>query len=294
MTIVDVTNKQSPFKVGKLDYPGVSYTHQGWLDDDHRYFVLGDEIDELDLGMNARTLVFDVSDIRNPQYVGAHAGANNTIDHNLYLRGNYIFQANYTAGLRILLAEDLGQAKMREVAYFDTAPSVDQRAFNGAWNVYPFFDNNVVLVSDIDSGLFVLGTNLAASENAPINGRLSGVFVGDGLNDQGLTVTIGENSSGPFVFLNWFVYLDGLPFWLSGAAPFTYGAQSVDVPMQRLSGLEFLENSEAQAERVDVGILNFHAHSCNAVHLILDFEGLGARELHMEKLAGVQGRECPE
>ena len=28
--------------------------------------------------------------------------------------------------------------------------------FNGAWNVYPFFDSGVIAINDIDSGLFLV------------------------------------------------------------------------------------------------------------------------------------------
>ncbi|NRB71271.1 MAG: choice-of-anchor B family protein, partial [Xanthomonadales bacterium] len=186
LTITDVSNKQAPVLISKLDYPNVAYTHQGWLSDDHRWFVLGDELDELNTGANARTLVFDVSNPGEPAFAGAHAGASNTIDHNLYLRGNYVFQANYTAGLRILLAEDFGTARFREVGYFDTAPESEERQFRGAWSVYPFFDNGTILVSDMQAGLFVLRAELAAAENAPINGRLSGAYASPMLPDQGM------------------------------------------------------------------------------------------------------------
>ncbi|MEE4174558.1 MAG: choice-of-anchor B family protein [Xanthomonadales bacterium] len=293
LTIANVTDKSSPALVSRLAYPNVGYTHQGWLSDDQRWFVLGDELDELDTGTNGRTLVFDVSDPENPRYVGAHYGANNTIDHNLYLRGKYVFQANYSAGLRILLAEDFGTARLREVAYFDTAPEAERRAFQGAWSVYPYFDHGVILVSDMQSGLFVLRANLNAAENAPINGRLSGAYASPMFPDQGMTLTVGENINGPFIFAAWFLYLDGQPFWLVGTAPFTYGESTVDITMLRLSGPGFLEADSAGAGREEVGNLNLHAHSCNAVHLLYDFGDLGSGELHMENIAAVQGRECP-
>ncbi len=293
LTISDVTDKQAPGLVGKLAYPDVGYSHQGWLTDDHRFFILGDEIDEQNTGANARTLVFDVSNPAIPRFVGAHSGPNNTIDHNLFLRGKFIFQANYTAGLRILLAEDFGSAKMREVAYFDTAPDFESRSFQGAWNVYPFFDNGVILVSDMQAGLFVLRADLPGSENAPINGKLSGVYAAADLHDQGMTITVGENDFGPFIFVAWFVYLDGEPFWLSGAAPFEYGDKDVGITLERLSGPDFLDEADGEAVRSEVGVLHLHAHSCNAVHLNYDFGVLGEGELHMTSIAGVQGRECP-
>ena len=40
---VDFSDKASPVRLGLMDYPMVSYTHQGWISEDHRTFFLGDE-----------------------------------------------------------------------------------------------------------------------------------------------------------------------------------------------------------------------------------------------------------
>ena len=46
MTIVDVTNKSEPKQLSRTTYAGVGYTHQGWLTEDHKHFLLDDELDE--------------------------------------------------------------------------------------------------------------------------------------------------------------------------------------------------------------------------------------------------------
>ncbi|NND44705.1 MAG: choice-of-anchor B family protein, partial [Xanthomonadales bacterium] len=56
LTIVDVSDKSTPVLLGKAQYPGIGYSHQGWLSDDHAVFFMGDEADELGFGMNTRTL----------------------------------------------------------------------------------------------------------------------------------------------------------------------------------------------------------------------------------------------
>lgn len=294
LTVVDVTNKAAPALVGKSVYPGAAYSHQGWLSDDHRYFLLGDEGDELTTGMNARTLVFDVSRLDAPALSGRYLGPNGVIDHNLYVRGPLIYQANYAAGLRILLAENMAKGAFREIAYFDTVPQVDLRDFQGAWNVYPFFDSGVLLVSDMHNGLFILEANLPASAGVPINGRLSGAWVARGLQDQGLTLFVDENHQGPFLFYAWHLYRDGQPFWVSGAASFEYGAEEVEIRTERLQGLGFLDSDENQrAERIEIGTLHLHAHSCNEIHLNYDFgPELGSGELSLHPLVGVEGRNC--
>ena len=155
LTIVDVTNKNSPSLVHREGYPQSGYTHQGWLSEDHRYFFLNDEFDEFNTGSRTRTHVFDVSNLDNPQYVGFHTGTTNAVDHNLYVMGDYIFQANYRAGVRILEIEDASQADLEEVGYLDTYPGSNSAGFNGAWSVYPYFDGGKFIASDIERGLFV-------------------------------------------------------------------------------------------------------------------------------------------
>ena len=139
VTIIDVSDKNAPVMLGKADYPLMGYSHQGWLDQKQGIFFMGDELDELNFGMNTRTLIFDVQDLDNPVYAGAHKHATSVIDHNLYVSGNYIFQANYQAGMRILRIDHGQSVSLTEVAYFDTSPENDNRDFAGAWNVYPFF-----------------------------------------------------------------------------------------------------------------------------------------------------------
>ena len=51
---------------------------------------------------------------------------------------------------------DTDTAQLEEVAHFDTFPLGNGPGFNGAWSVYPFFEDGVVTVSDIERGLFVL------------------------------------------------------------------------------------------------------------------------------------------
>ncbi len=72
------------------------------------------------------------------------------------MRDGFLYQANYTIGLRILDLADVADGSLSEVAFFDTHPESDRGVFEGAWSVYPFFDSCTVIVSDIERGLFVL------------------------------------------------------------------------------------------------------------------------------------------
>jgi len=160
VTVVDVTVKINPTQISKTSYTGHRYTHQGWLTADQRFFIIDDELDEFRDGNNTRTYVMDFRNVDVPVDRGYHESAGASIDHNQYVLNGRTYQANYSRGLRILELGDLRHAEMKEVAFFDTYPPNDNPGFPGAWNVFPFFDNGVVIVSDINRGVFILRPNL--------------------------------------------------------------------------------------------------------------------------------------
>ena len=162
LTIVDVSDKSVPVQLSRTGYAGRRYTHQGWLTEDQAHFLLGDELDELRLGHNTRTYIWDVSDLDAPLVVGEHTGTTRAIDHNQHVRGDHVFQANYRSGLSVLRMGDLDLGELAEVAFFDTYPEDNNPGFSGAWGVYPFFESGTVLVNDINRGLFVLRPDLEA------------------------------------------------------------------------------------------------------------------------------------
>jgi choice-of-anchor B domain-containing protein len=160
LTIVDVSNKNTPTQLSRTPYNGAEYSHQGWLSEDQAYFLLNDELDEVRNGHNTRTYVWDVSDLDSPSHLGTYSSALPNIDHNLYIKGNFVYEANYRAGLRIMDMSNVSTGSLTEVAYFDVYPSSNSANFNGSWSNYPFFDSGVVIVSGIEQGLFVLQPNL--------------------------------------------------------------------------------------------------------------------------------------
>ncbi|MEE9302258.1 MAG: choice-of-anchor B family protein [Thiotrichaceae bacterium] len=154
--IVDVSVKSNTISIASQDYPNLAFTHQAWLDETQRYLLVNDEFDEQNFGVRTRTMVLDVSDLDNPVYLYTHRGTTNAIDHNLYVVGKKIYEANYESGLRILEFTDLSTDTLSEVAFFDTYPESNEAKINGAWSVYPFFPSGTIVVSDINRGLFIL------------------------------------------------------------------------------------------------------------------------------------------
>ncbi len=143
-------------RLSRTSYPGVSYCHQLWTNADGTILYVDDELDELNgRTPTTRTLVFDVTDLSNPVLINTFTSGYPAVDHNLYVRDGFIFEANYTIGLRVFDANS-DPVDPVEVGYFDTHPETNGADFNGLWSVYPYFDGSTVIGSDINRGMFVL------------------------------------------------------------------------------------------------------------------------------------------
>ncbi|HSM09135.1 MAG TPA: choice-of-anchor B family protein [Gemmatimonadota bacterium] len=156
LSIADVTDKDSPVAISMATYPNVGYSHQGWFDEEQRYFYMNDELDETQgLVERTRTLVWDLADLDDPVLVKEHLGTQPSIDHNLYIKDELMYQSNYMSGLRILDISD--RENPVEVAFFDTVPYGDNSpSFGGSWSNYPYFASGTIVVTSGSEGLFLL------------------------------------------------------------------------------------------------------------------------------------------
>ena len=166
--IVDVTDKNNPQLIGEFTYGNVSYTHQGWLTEDQRYFIIGDEIDELDFGFDTRSIVADFSDLENPTFHDEYFGTTAAIDHNGYVLGNKYYLSGYTSGLRVIDITNIATpGSMVESGYFDSYPSDNNTSFFGAWNVYPYLGSGNININDINNGFFMVRASVSGTDTTP-------------------------------------------------------------------------------------------------------------------------------
>lgn len=223
--VLDVSDKDNPVLLSSNSYGPAPFTHQGWLTPDQRYFIFGDELDEDTTvpGSKTRTLVMDLADLDNGDFVGSFQHETASTDHNQYIIGNLVYQTNYTAGLRVLRLDDPATAEMTQVAYFDTFPLDNDVGFRGAWNVYPFFGSGKLLVSDFNRGLFVLRANIDAEGNpvdpeSVIQAGHSGTYDAPGRDGEGFIVEVLDDERAVVL---WFTYPPaesdaGVQAWLGG------------------------------------------------------------------------------
>lgn len=155
ISVADVTDKSNPVAVSTATYPDVGYVHQGWLTEDHRYFIQNDELDEINgLVSNTRMLVWDMIDLDDPVLITEHLGPTGAIDHNMYVKGDFVYHSNYHFGLRVVDVSN--PASPIEAGFFDTHPPDDFSGFDGSWSNYPFFASGIIAVTSAEEGLFIL------------------------------------------------------------------------------------------------------------------------------------------
>lgn len=155
-TITNVENKEQAFTIFNGSYSGNQYSHQGWLTEDHRYFFMNDELDELRDQNNTRTYVWNVEDLDSPEMRGYYEHNTVSTDHNLYVKNDLLYQANYTSGLRVLDIQNPEPNNISTFGFFNTTPENNQPGFAGLWSVYPYLSGDKVIVSDMSNGLFIL------------------------------------------------------------------------------------------------------------------------------------------
>ncbi|HEX9236056.1 MAG TPA: choice-of-anchor B family protein, partial [Actinomycetota bacterium] len=198
LVIKDVTNPAAPVRLSSTGYAGAGFTHQGWITADHRYFLLDDELDEQAPPHNTKTYVWDLLDLEAPRLIGTHVGPTTAIDHQQFIYGNFSYQSNYRAGLRILETKDIAAGLLTEVGLFDVYPPDDIWDYGGTWANYPFYRSGVVALTTMGppygslAGEFFVVRPLFADLALTVTGSPDPVVLG-----QNVTYTFTVRNQGP-------------------------------------------------------------------------------------------------
>jgi choice-of-anchor B domain-containing protein len=196
MKLWDITDPSANNHIGTATYADVpienQYVHSGWGTEDKRFVLVHDEFDERRSGLNSTVRIFSIDDLSNPVQVGQWTGPTKAIDHNGFVRGNRYYMSNYERGVTVLDISD--PTSPIEVGFFDTYTPSDSAGFNGAWGVYPFLPSGNILVSDINSGLYIIKDNTKISPQGNL-GFISKEISGEQGQPISITVKRAESAS---------------------------------------------------------------------------------------------------
>ncbi len=153
LKVVDVRNKtttNAPVNNITSWATPLNFSHNCWLSDDSKYLFTTDE------KPNSTLTCYDVSDLNNiteTDRTQVDPGSN-TIIHNTYFLNNYCISSYYTYGITI---HDVSRKNnLVEVGSYDSSPTYSGDGFHGAWGVWPYLPSGNIIVSDIETGLWIL------------------------------------------------------------------------------------------------------------------------------------------
>ena len=146
LALLDVSNPARIREITRFTTGG-SFTHNSWLTVDGRYLFTTDE-------RSGRPLeAWDILDPRSPRKVAEYIARPGTIPHNVMIDGDRLLVAHYTEGVHLLDIQD--PERPRVLGYYDTYDGLST-GFAGAWGAYIFPKSDLIVVSDINGGLFVV------------------------------------------------------------------------------------------------------------------------------------------
>ncbi len=189
MTMWDVSNPANPTMLGQQTTPG-SFSHNLWMSDDGNNIYTTDEITNGYIGE------YDISDPTNMvelDRVQSSPGMD-VIPHNVHFIDDYIVTSYYRDG--VVIHDVSNKGNMVEVGSFDTSPSFDGDGFNGCWGVYPWLPSGNIIASDIEEGLYVLGTNY--QRGCYLEGNITDLSTGAPINNaevEILSTTVVDEST---------------------------------------------------------------------------------------------------
>lgn len=185
LAIYDIADLDNPITLGTVLTPS-NFTHNAWTTDDQQFIFTTDERANAPVGAYD---IRDKSDIKKTFEFRPLGSVNTgTIPHNVHVIDDYLSISYYTDGL--IVADASKPDNIIEVANYDTWLG-NNGGFNGNWGAYPFLPSGLTLVSDRQSGLYVIDVNYKRA--ARLEGILTDLDLGTPIN--GVSVSI--NSTQP-------------------------------------------------------------------------------------------------
>ena len=148
MIAFDISDKTNPEFITQWD--GIASSHACWVSEDgHTLFTASETT-------GGHIMSWDVSSLDNVEFLDEWMpfGGENYSAHNIFVKDNYLFISYYLYGLQVLDITD--PENLIHVGAYDTYLQNSSYIYNGAWGVYPYLPSGKILISDRQTGLYVL------------------------------------------------------------------------------------------------------------------------------------------
>ncbi|MDG1718968.1 MAG: choice-of-anchor B family protein [Flavobacteriales bacterium] len=165
---LDLPGGMAPTELASFtSYPDAGYNHSGWLSDDGTIYAMQDENHGYDVK------IIDVSDFNNITVLSNFNSGQNaqSMAHNGIIKGNLLYLAYYHDGLRVF--DISNPSNPIQVCNYDTYSPASYNSYKGAWGVYPYLPSGNIIVSDMQSGLYVLDCTVSVNSVKNINQNLN-------------------------------------------------------------------------------------------------------------------------
>ncbi len=150
-SIYNISDRSNPFLINTQQTP-LKFTHNAWLSDDGNTLFTTDERPE------GTVAAYDITNEENirflDEYLPPYSDGNGVVVHNVHTLNDFIVTSWYKNGIVIL--DGSRPENLVEVAQYDFSP--DETA--GCWGAYPFFTSGKIIGTDIETGLYILSTDL--------------------------------------------------------------------------------------------------------------------------------------
>lgn len=188
LAIYDISDLDNIVEIGSRFTP-FNFTHNAWTTDNAQTIFTTDE------RANAPVAAYDISDQSDIQLLDEFrplgSVGTGVIPHNVHVIDDYLSISYYTDGLRV--ADASKPDNIIEVANWDTWPGGDG-GFNGAWGAYPFLPSGLTLVSDRQTGLYVVDVNYVRA--ARLEGTITDELLGTPINNVQVSITAPQLNEG--------------------------------------------------------------------------------------------------
>ena len=148
--IYDITDKSNPEYIGG-EVTSFDFTHNAWTSDNDEYLYTTDERG------NAFLDSWNISDNNNyvkvDRFRPLDTEGQGAIPHNTHVLDEYLVTSWYTEGVRII--DGNKPDNLVEVAKYDSWQGASG-GFSGCWGAYPYLPSGNLIISDINSGLYIL------------------------------------------------------------------------------------------------------------------------------------------